>query len=101
MSEHPVREAGLLLQVAASEVAWELGRDHPLFDRLMLAVTRHQSTLNANPEPAPGMERHHPYTCGTCTWEGVTLIVYFDHCLSAHHDNWQKLALSAAYVPPG
>lgn len=41
-----VRAAGLLLQVAAAEVAWELGRDHPLFDRLMLAVTRHQTALD-------------------------------------------------------
>ncbi len=45
-----VRAAGKVLQVATAEAAWELGRDHPLFDRLMSAVTRHQSALAETPE---------------------------------------------------
>jgi hypothetical protein len=35
-----LRAALALGQVSVSEVAWSLGRDHPEFDRLMMAVTR-------------------------------------------------------------
>lgn len=40
------RSAARLFQVEVATIAWELGRDHPMFDRLMAAVTRHNSYMN-------------------------------------------------------
>lgn len=33
----------------------------------------------------------HPYTCGTCPWEGPSRVAYYRHCLSARHDHWRNI----------
>lgn len=33
----------------------------------------------------------HPFTCGTCKWEGETRRDYFEHIVRERHDHWESV----------